>query len=157
MNSQHLIIAFAIVTPLSSMKNHGNLSMHSKSNQILLADRTWKIKNITTYPAILDINGDGQLEAELYNSLQEAERNKKIIFSSEGKVWEYKTVKSIHSVSVIRQQNGTWRTDSGKDMISWIQEDGTIFTMQISEEGINKILLSYGTEDLQVDLILEEV
>jgi hypothetical protein len=149
-----ILIAAGSLTSCQKDKENTDPSSTTYEKSVMretFGEKEWSIISIVTTPAVMDINGDGKNEAELISTLQEGERNKKLVFAPDGKVWEKRTSKGETTTT----ENGKWQPGEDGDIIVWKQSDGTILVAETSEFSGNTVKFSYKQNDVEMMFTLE--
>lgn len=154
MNRKNLIIALAITGSLASCQKEGvatAASTEKKSDSTSFTDKAWRMKSVTTNPAVLDVDSDGKKDTEVISSLQYPERNKDIVFAADGKVWERQAALPGDALTEAKQ-NGTWKNAGNANTITWTQEDGTV--SNITTTGSEEMTLVHQNEMVTITVLL---
>jgi|GEM_PF-3683971 len=147
-----ILITLIALTSLNSCKQMTTQPIAETENFLNLSftDREWKIKSIVTEPALIDIDGDDKLDAEIINSLQEKERNKRIIFTSTGEVIE-KIAKDNSAFEFEIVKNGSWSKQDGSTGFKWVQEDKTVCLIDARNSESDELrIMSTDNNDIKV-------
>lgn len=134
----------------------GNVAPKAKRNisYALFNERGWKIKNVNTEPPVLDIDGDGKAESELFSVLQEADQLKRFIFCPDGKVFEKVPASRRTQSAFILRDCGTWEQTPEDYCITWTLPDSKQFTARVMMFPVSEVNFIHKAEGLQLTYTL---
>ncbi|POY36759.1 hypothetical protein C3K47_10400 [Solitalea longa] len=113
-----------------------------------LLDKKWKITGMTIAPG-LDIDGDGDLETDVFGFTQECAKDDYVIFKKGG-VSEAYSGNTLCDGEDGKVEKGTWSFESNNTKVKVIDSDGITYIWDIISLNNNTFKVSY-TESFEVE------
>jgi hypothetical protein len=152
---KRLILTMTIAASIVSCRKEDKTTSAYNESALteIFGEKEWQLTSIYTTPALLDINGDGENESELISTLQRDEKEKRMVFAPDGKVWVKKKIED----EVVINQNGNWKPDATGTYVTWLQEDGTLLKAKAVAFSGTEIHLTYIGEGTEVVYTLKTI
>lgn len=115
----------------------------------LLTEKQWQLTSILMTKPLIDVNGDGEPDAEVITSLHPEEREKTMLFRAEGTVWETPATSGAMPVP-----KGSWELLSSTEIL-WTFPGGDQRRLRFVPVSSNSIRLVYQTAEQQISYTLE--